>query len=38
MWGVLLLVIWSIASYLTSDKQLCGWDDVYDNNCGEFYD
>ena len=35
MYGILLLVAYSWITYLASNIKMCGWDDFYDNNCGD---
>jgi len=34
MWGFFLLIIFSIFHYATTNR-ICGYDDMYDNNCGD---
>ena len=35
MWGFFFLIVFSIYYSIVSDYQICGYDTIYDNNCGE---
>jgi hypothetical protein len=36
LWVIAIVFFWSIFNQITTDKKVCGYDNLYDNNCDLF--